>query len=395
MLPQAARGGEVSAAHEGRHAALPGGGAGAATTSTSTSCRSSRRWPEDGGALHHAADGRSPRDPKRGIRNVGMYRVQVLGRNDARDALAAPQGRRGALARDGRARREDAGVHRARRRSGQRCTPARAPLPPDDRRVPLRRLSPARAGAAGEGGHLRPRGAGRSGVRDRGLHRSGRGAGDSKGRSAITPASTRWPTCIRRCTSRRSRCGANPIYPATIVGRPPMEDFYLGHATERIFLPLLRLTMPGDRGLPHAGRGDLPQPRVRVDRQAVSRPGVQGDERAVGAGADVARQGAGGRGQGRERAESARRRGGSRSTTSTPSATCASRWARWTCSITRAARFTYGSKMGIDATRKWPEEGFTASGRSVIEMDAATKRRVDAMWSKLGIRWRTGAAEQS
>lgn len=34
------------------------------------------------------------------------------------------------------------------------------------------------------------------------------------------------------------------IYPATIVGRPPMEDFYLGHATERIFLPLLRMTMP-------------------------------------------------------------------------------------------------------------------------------------------------------
>ena len=35
-----------------------------------------------------------------------------------------------------------------------------------------------------------------------------------------------------------------PIFPATIVGRPPMEDYYLGHATERIFLPLLRLTVP-------------------------------------------------------------------------------------------------------------------------------------------------------
>ncbi|MGH7584531.1 MAG: UbiD family decarboxylase, partial [Gemmatimonadales bacterium] len=30
-----------------------------------------------------------------------------------------------------------------------------------------------------------------------------------------------------------------PIYPATLVGRPPMEDYWLGHATERIFLPLL------------------------------------------------------------------------------------------------------------------------------------------------------------
>ena len=36
----------------------------------------------------------------------------------------------------------------------------------------------------------------------------------------------------------------NAIMPATIVGRPPMEDFYLGHATERIFLPLLKLTIP-------------------------------------------------------------------------------------------------------------------------------------------------------
>ena len=36
----------------------------------------------------------------------------------------------------------------------------------------------------------------------------------------------------------------DPIYPATLVGRPPMEDYYLGHATERIFLPLLQLTVP-------------------------------------------------------------------------------------------------------------------------------------------------------
>ena len=63
----------------------------------------------------------------------------------------------------------------------------------------------------------------------------------------------------------------NPIYPATIVGRPPMEDFYLGHATERIFLPLLKLTVPEIVDYHMPARGDLPQPRVRVDRQAVSR----------------------------------------------------------------------------------------------------------------------------
>jgi 4-hydroxy-3-polyprenylbenzoate decarboxylase len=47
--------------------------------------------------------------------------------------------------------------------------------------------------------------------------------------------------------------------------------------------------------------------------------------------------------------------------------------------------------MGIDATRKWPEEGFTRNWPKVIEMDAATKQRVDVMWSKLGL----GPAERA
>jgi len=36
----------------------------------------------------------------------------------------------------------------------------------------------------------------------------------------------------------------NPVYPTTIVGPPPQEDYYLGKATERIFLPLLRMLIP-------------------------------------------------------------------------------------------------------------------------------------------------------
>jgi 4-hydroxy-3-polyprenylbenzoate decarboxylase len=36
----------------------------------------------------------------------------------------------------------------------------------------------------------------------------------------------------------------NAIYPTTIVGKPPMEDYYLGKATERVFLPLLKMLMP-------------------------------------------------------------------------------------------------------------------------------------------------------
>ncbi len=47
--------------------------------------------------------------------------------------------------------------------------------------------------------------------------------------------------------------------------------------------------------------------------------------------------------------------------------------------------FTYGSKMGIDATRKWKEEGFEREWPERIEMDDDTKRRVDEIWNELGI----------
>lgn len=47
----------------------------------------------------------------------------------------------------------------------------------------------------------------------------------------------------------------NPIYPATVVGKPPMEDCYMAKATERIFLPILRMQIPElvDLNLPLEG----------------------------------------------------------------------------------------------------------------------------------------------
>lgn len=47
--------------------------------------------------------------------------------------------------------------------------------------------------------------------------------------------------------------------------------------------------------------------------------------------------------------------------------------------------FTYGSKMGIDATRKWPEEGFDREWPDRIVMDAETIRKIDGIWPRLGI----------
>ena len=56
----------------------------------------------------------------------------------------------------------------------------------------------------------------------------------------------------------------DPIYPATVVGRPPMEDFYMGKAAERILLPALRLTLPEvvDINMPAEGRVSQPGHRV-------------------------------------------------------------------------------------------------------------------------------------
>ncbi len=45
----------------------------------------------------------------------------------------------------------------------------------------------------------------------------------------------------------------------------------------------------------------------------------------------------------------------------------------------------YGSKLGIDATAKTKEEGYTRVWPEEILMDETTKKNVDAMWSKLGI----------
>jgi 4-hydroxy-3-polyprenylbenzoate decarboxylase len=65
--------------------------------------------------------------------------------------------------------------------------------------------------------------------------------------SAAEPYPVFHVTCI---THRKDM-----IYPATLVGKPPMEDCYMGKATERIFLPLLRLDFPEikDINLPMEG----------------------------------------------------------------------------------------------------------------------------------------------
>jgi 4-hydroxy-3-polyprenylbenzoate decarboxylase len=55
-------------------------------------------------------------------------------------------------------------------------------------------------------------------------------------------------------------------------------------------------------------------------------------------------------------------------------------------SLDHASRMAnYGSKMGIDATRKWKEEGFTRPWPDVIRMPEDVKQRVTLLWKKAGL----------
>ena len=118
----------------------------------------------------------------------------------------------------------------------------------------------------------RPRGARGRGDRARGVRRAGRLAdegpfGDHTG--FYTPAE-RFPVFhVTALTMRR-----DAIYPSIVVGKPPQEDAWLGKATERIFLPAIRMTRPGDRRLRPAGRRGVPQPGAS-SRSARRSPGTR------------------------------------------------------------------------------------------------------------------------
>ena len=176
----------------------------------------------------------------------------------------------------------------------------------------------------------------------------------------------------------------HPIFPATIVGRPPMEDYYLGHATERIFLPLLKLTIPEivDYHMPAEGifhnlvfvsiKKDYPGQAYKV-MNALWGQGLMSLAKVlvvVDAWVDV---------------QNPQEAWWVALNNLDPE-----RDVRFTMGpmdvLDHSSRaFTYGSKMGFDATRKFPEEGFTREWPGVIEMDGETKARVDAMWSALGV----------
>jgi len=174
----------------------------------------------------------------------------------------------------------------------------------------------------------------------------------------------------------------DPIYAATIVGKPPQEDAWMGKAVERIFLPLMKLTIPElvDINLPIEGvfhnlmivsiRKSYPGQARKVMNAIWSLGQAMFTKCIVVVDEDVDVQDIG------------------EVTLRLFNNIDPERDIQFTLgpvdSLDHASRLPdYGSKMGIDATRKWSSEGFTRPWPDEITMDAKTRALVDGKWKAL------------
>src|ERR1041384_40197 len=341
-------------------------------------------WPQDGGP-YVTLPGVITRDPTSGVRNVGMYRIQVTGRNEV--AMHWQRHKVGAAHwREMAERGETMPVAIALGGDPASIYAASAPLPPTIDEFLFAGFLRRERGGRGGGARGAP---GYSGVPPEAemvlegcidprepLVLEGP-FGDHTGFYSLADY---YPKVHITAVTMR----AEPVWPHTIVGRPPMEDFYLGHATERIFLPLLQLTLPASV--------DYHMPAEGIFHNLVF---VSIDKRYPGQAWQVMN---GLWGQGLMSLakvvvvldRDVNVRDPKEAWWVALNHIDPERDVRFTMGpidvLDHSSRgFTYGSKMGIDATKKWKEEGFTREWPERIVMDEATKARVAAMWAELGI----------
>jgi len=189
-----------------------------------------------------------------------------------------------------------------------------------------------------------------------------------------------YPVFHVNCITQRK----HPIYATTIVGPPPMEDFYMGKAIERIFLPLMRLQLPEvrDISMPAEGifhnlilvsiRKSYPLQARKVMHAIWGLGQAMFSKCIVVVDEDVDVQDV------KEVAWKALNN------------IDPERDIQFVLgpvdALDHSSRMPhYGSKMGIDATRKWKEEGFTRPWPDVITMSEEVRLRVDQLWKKAGL----------
>ena len=189
-----------------------------------------------------------------------------------------------------------------------------------------------------------------------------------------------YPVFHLTCITHRK----DPIYAATIVGKPPMEDAWMGKAVERIFLPAMKMTIPEivDINLPAEGvfhnlmivsiRKSYAGQARKVMNAIWSLGQAMFTKCIVVVDEDCDVQDLG------------------EVTLRVANNIDPERDIQFTLgpvdSLDHSSRLpNYGSKMGIDATRKWKAEGFERPWPAMLEMDARTRAKVDAIWDKLGL----------
>jgi 4-hydroxy-3-polyprenylbenzoate decarboxylase len=338
-------------------------------------------WPKDGGRFITLPQVIS-RDPKRRTRNVGMYRLQVL---DERTLLVHWQRHKGGaeherVARESRKEAIPTAIVLGGDPACMWC--ASAPLPQDVdeyllagylRGAPVEFVNcvsqPLEVPAAAEiiiEGYVDP-----------GEHRPEGPFGDHTG--YYTPVE---PFPVFHVTAITHR--EHPVYPTTIVGIPPQEDAWMGKATERLFLPLIRLFLPEvvDIHMPAEGifhnlvlvsiRKRFPGHGRKVifglwglALLSLAKAIVVVDEWVdVQNLSQVAWQALGN--------------------------------VDWSHDAIIANgpvdqldhasyQSSFGGKIGVDATAKLPEEGYTRSWPEVVAMTPEVKSRIDEIWDDLGI----------
>ncbi len=176
----------------------------------------------------------------------------------------------------------------------------------------------------------------------------------------------------------------NPVYPTTIVGVPPKEDYWMGYATERIFLPLIQMLLPEvvDLHMPMEGvfhnlvfvsiRKQYPGHAYKVMHALWGQGQMMFAKLIVVVDQDV---------NVRDPKEAW--------------------WAALNnldpqrdVLITRgpadvldhsSALPALGSKMGLDGTRKGPGEGVMRQWPERIQMSEEVKAQVEGLWRKLGL----------
>jgi 4-hydroxy-3-polyprenylbenzoate decarboxylase len=189
-----------------------------------------------------------------------------------------------------------------------------------------------------------------------------------------------YPVFHIECITHRK----NPIYASTIVGPPPMEDFYMGKAIERMFLPLIRLQLPEIRDMCMPAEGifhNLVLISIRKSYPGQARKvmhAIWGLGQAMFSKCVVVVD------------EDVNVQNVAEVTWKALNNIDPQRDIEFVTgpidSLDHSSRMpNYGSKMGVDATTKWASEGFTRRWPNVIEMSPDVTKRVDELWKRAGL----------